>query len=149
RSPALPPSTTLFRSLVAAIAADRYDLIVVNYANADMVGHSGKFDAAVKAVEALDVCLGRLAEAVRKAGGEMLITADHGNVEQMYDDATGQPHTAHTTNLVPLVYLGRRAELTPGGALSDIAPTLLHLMGLEIPPQMTGKPLVRLIDAAA
>lgn len=135
--------------LVAAIAADRYDLIVVNYANADMVGHSGKFDAAVKAVEALDVCLGRLAEAVRKAGGEMLITADHGNVEQMYDDATGQPHTAHTTNLVPLVYLGRRAELTPGGALSDIAPTLLHLMGLEIPPQMTGKPLVRLIDAAA
>jgi len=135
--------------LVAAIAADRYDLIVVNYANADMVGHSGKFDAAVKAVEALDVCLGRLAEAVRKAGGEMLITADHGNVEQMYDDSTGQPHTAHTTNLVPLVYLGRRAELTPGGALSDIAPTLLHLMGLEIPPQMTGKPLVRLIDAAA
>jgi 2,3-bisphosphoglycerate-independent phosphoglycerate mutase len=128
--------------LVAAIASETYDLIVVNYANADMVGHSGNFDAAVKAVEALDGCIGRLADAVRAAGGELLVTADHGNVEQMYDDATGQAHTAHTTNLVPLLYIGRPVDTITDGALSDIAPTLLRLMGLEIPPEMTGKPLV-------
>lgn len=135
--------------LVEAIGSGKYDFIVVNYANADMVGHTGKFDAAVKAVEALDQCIGRLAEAVKTAGGELLITADHGNVEQMYDDATGQAHTAHTTNLVPLLYLGRRATLVPGGALSDIAPTVLRLMNLDIPPEMTGTPLVKLHDQAA
>lgn len=128
--------------LVAAIDSGNYDLIICNYANADMVGHSGKFEAAVQAVEALDECLGRVAAAIANAGGEMLMTADHGNVEQMYDAATGQAHTAHTTNLVPLLYLGRPATLVEGGALSDIAPTLLKLMNVEQPPEMTGKPLV-------
>lgn len=132
--------------LAAAVHSGKYDLIVCNYANADMVGHSGLFDAAVKAVEALDECLGKLADAVRKAGGELLITSDHGNVEQMHDAGTGQAHTAHTTNLVPLLYIGRPAELAQGGALSDIAPTLLALMGLEQPPEMTGRSLVRMHD---
>lgn len=135
--------------LVSAIESGKYDVIVVNYANADMVGHTGRFDAAVRAVEALDTCIGRVADAVKKAGGEMLVTADHGNVEQMYDDGTGQAHTAHTTNLVPLLYIGRNAELVPGGALSDIAPSILHIMGVAIPAEMTGKPLVRLNDDAA
>ncbi|HEX7047124.1 MAG TPA: 2,3-bisphosphoglycerate-independent phosphoglycerate mutase [Gammaproteobacteria bacterium] len=135
--------------LNAAIASGKYDFIVVNYANADMVGHSGKFDAAVAAVEALDACIGRLAGAVEKAGGELLITADHGNVEQMYDDATGQAHTAHTTNLVPLLYVGRDAGISNGGALSDIAPTVLTLMGIPVPGEMTGKPLVELHKATA
>ncbi len=130
--------------LIDAIASETYDFIVVNYANADMVGHTGKFDAAVQAIETLDACIGRLADAVRKAGGELLVTADHGNVEQMFDDGTGQAHTAHTTNLVPLLYVGRNAALKPGGALSDIAPTVLTLMGLDIPAEMTGRPLVEL-----
>lgn len=135
--------------LVDAIASGHYDFIVVNYANADMVGHTGRFDAAIAAVEALDECLGRLAAAVQDAGGELLVTADHGNVEQMYDAGTGQAHTAHTTNLVPLLYVGREAELTPGGALSDIAPTVLALMGIDVPAEMTGSTLVRLRTAAA
>lgn len=135
--------------LVAAIGTGRYDFIVVNYANADMVGHTGKFDAAVKAVEVLDDCLGRLADAIGKAGGELLVTADHGNVEQMYDAGTGQAHTAHTTNLVPLLYVGRDATLANGGALSDIAPTVLALMDIPVPPQMTGRSLVELHEATA
>ncbi len=135
--------------LEAAIASGKYDFIVVNYANADMVGHTGKFDAAVAAVEALDACIGRLAAAVEAAGGEMLVTADHGNVEQMYDNATGQAHTAHTTNLVPLLYVGRDAKLVNGGALSDIAPTVLALMGIPAPEEMTGRPLVELHEATA
>ena len=134
--------------LVAAIESGKYDFVVVNYANADMVGHSGKFDAAVQAVEALDACIGRLSEAVRAAGGELLITADHGNVEQMFDDATGQAHTAHTTNLVPLLYQGRPARLLDGGALSDIAPTVLNLMGIDVPPEMTGRALVEFDESA-
>lgn len=148
----LQPEMSAFEvtdKLAAAIRSGKYDLIVVNYANADMVGHSGKFDAAVKAVEALDACLGRLAAAVTEAAGEMLVTADHGNVEQMFDEATDQPHTAHTTNLVPLVYLGRPAMRVENGALSDIAPTLLRLMGLPIPAEMTGKTLVEPRDEAA
>lgn len=135
--------------LVAAIESGKYDFVVVNYANADMVGHSGKFDAAVKAVEALDECIGRVAAAVNSVDGEMLVTADHGNVEQMYDDATGQAHTAHTTNLVPLLYIGRKAKLVEGGALSDIAPTVLALMGLNVPKEMTGRTLVELQAASA
>ncbi|MDX1455312.1 MAG: 2,3-bisphosphoglycerate-independent phosphoglycerate mutase [Gammaproteobacteria bacterium] len=130
--------------LVGAIESGKYDLIICNYANADMVGHTGNFDAAVKAIEALDTCLGRVANAIEAAGGEMLMTADHGNAEQMYDPATGQAHTAHTTNLVPLLYLGRPASLVEGGALSDLAPTLLTLMGQAIPPEMTGTSLVKL-----
>jgi len=128
--------------LVDAIGSGRYDAIVCNYANGDMVGHTGNFAAAVKAVEVLDVCVGRVVDAARAAGGEVLITADHGNAEMMHDPATGQAHTAHTLNVVPLVYVGRPARLVPGGALADVAPTLLALMGLPQPPEMTGRPLV-------
>jgi len=130
--------------LVAAIASGKYDAIVCNYANSDMVGHTGNFDAAVRAVETLDACVGRVVDAARKAGGEVVITADHGNAEMMYDPATRQPHTAHTLNLVPFVYVGRPATVAEGGALQDIAPTLLRLMGVPQPPEMTGKSLVTL-----
>jgi 2,3-bisphosphoglycerate-independent phosphoglycerate mutase len=130
--------------LVKAIGRDYYDVIVCNFANPDMVGHTGDFDATVKAIEAVDGCLGRILEAVQKAGGEMLITADHGNAEQLFDFETGQPHTAHTTNPVPFLYVGRPASLAPTGALEDIAPTMLYLLGLPIPPEMSGRPLVDL-----
>ncbi|MEO8755628.1 MAG: 2,3-bisphosphoglycerate-independent phosphoglycerate mutase [Casimicrobiaceae bacterium] len=130
--------------LVAAIVSHKYDAIVCNYANGDMVGHTGNYAAAVKAVEALDVCVGRVVAAALAAGGEVLITADHGNAEMMFDPATGQPHTAHTLNRVPFVYVGRPAEVAGDGALQDIAPTMLALMGLPQPPEMTGKSLVRL-----
>jgi 2,3-bisphosphoglycerate-independent phosphoglycerate mutase len=130
--------------LVAAIAGGKYDAIVCNYANGDMVGHTGKLDASIKAVETLDACIGRVVDAARAAGGEVLITADHGNVEMLDDPVTGQPHTAHTLNLVPLVYVGRRATLAPRGALEDIAPTMLALMGIPKPGEMTGHSLVTL-----
>ncbi len=130
--------------LVAAIRSREYDLIVCNYANGDMVGHTGDFDAAVRAVETLDQCLGRLEQAITEVGGQMLVTADHGNAEQMRDDSTGQPHTAHTSDPVPLVYLGPQpVELEDGGTLADVAPTLLSLMHLEIPAEMTGHSLVK------
>ena len=130
--------------LVAAIRSGEHDLLVCNYANGDMVGHTGVFDAAVKACETLDRCIGRLADAVRESGGEMIITADHGNVEQMFDDETGQPHSAHTCERVPFVYVGPRHDvrIADGGVLSDVAPTLLALMQLPQPPEMTGRPLV-------
>ena len=130
--------------LVAAIASRRYDLVVCNLANGDMVGHTGNFDAARAAVAALDVAIGRVVEAARQVGGEVLITADHGNAEVMYDPATGQPHTAHTLNRVPLLYVGRPAWVRGGGALQDIAPTILVLMGLPQPAEMTGSSLVDL-----
>jgi 2,3-bisphosphoglycerate-independent phosphoglycerate mutase len=131
--------------LVAAIRSREYDVIVCNYANGDMVGHTGFFDAAVKAVETLDGCIGRLEQAIAEVGGQMLITADHGNVEQMSDPSTGQPHTAHTSEPVPLVYLGPQAvEFADGGTLADVAPTLLTLMHLDIPAEMTGRSLVKL-----
>jgi 2,3-bisphosphoglycerate-independent phosphoglycerate mutase len=130
--------------LVAAIDAGRFDAIIVNYANTDMVGHSGDIAAAIKAVEAVDRCLGRLAEAVTRAGGTLLITADHGNAEMMRDAATGQPHTAHTLNPVPLLLVNPPAQVTGlrDGRLADIAPTLLALLGLRQPAAMTGQPLV-------
>ncbi|MFT5063578.1 MAG: 2,3-bisphosphoglycerate-independent phosphoglycerate mutase [Gammaproteobacteria bacterium] len=128
--------------LIGAIESGKYDLIVVNYANPDMVGHTGVFSAAVKAVEAIDKCLSRLVPSVEAAGGEMLITADHGNIELMRDNSANQPHTAHTTNLVPLVYVGRAASIKDGGTLCDIAPTMLTLMGLDLPKEMTGSSLV-------
>ena len=131
-------------ALVAAVAGGRYDLIICNYANADMVGHTGRFDATVRAIEALDGCIGTLADAVVAAGGEMLITADHGNAEQMEDAATGQAHTAHTNFVVPLVYVGSRdIDLEDGGRLCDVAPSLLTLLGLPQPPEMTGRSLIR------
>ncbi len=135
--------------LVKAIHARHYDVIICNLANPDMVGHTGDFDATIKAIEAVDLCLGRILEALLDIGGEMLITADHGNAEQMFDFETGQPHTAHTTNPVPLIYVGRPATLAAAGALEDIAPTMLHLMDLSIPSEMTGRPLVTLAPASA
>jgi len=130
--------------LVDAIESGKYDVIVCNYANPDMVGHTGNFDAAVKAIEALDKNLGRVIEALQKVGGEVLITADHGNAEQMRGKETGQAHTAHTSNVVPLVYVGRPAELMDG-VLADVIPSLIYLMGLEKPPEMTGRSLVELL----
>lgn len=131
--------------IVDAIEHQRYDVIIVNYANGDMVGHTGVFEAAVKAVECLDTCLGRITVALDKVGGEALITADHGNVEQMEDEATGQAHTAHTCEPVPFIYYGKRpARIREGGVLADVAPTVLTLMGLPVPPEMTGTPIVEL-----
>ncbi len=127
-----------------AIRGGRYDLIVCNFANPDMVGHTGNFEATVKAIEALDVCLGRVVRALEETGGEALITADHGNAEQMCDEKTGQPHTAHTLNPVPLIYVGNRADRIQGGALCDLAPTLLALLGLPVPTEMTGCSLLDL-----
>jgi len=130
--------------LVAAIKSGDYDLVVCNYANGDMVGHTGKYDAAVKAAECLDTCLQRVAKALEEVNGQGLVTADHGNAEQMSDPKTGQAHTAHTTTPVPLVYLGSNSlELHSGGKLSDVAPTLLELMELEVPAEMTGTSLIR------
>ncbi|MBI07390.1 MAG: phosphoglycerate mutase (2,3-diphosphoglycerate-independent) [Rhodospirillaceae bacterium] len=129
--------------LVEAIASEKFDLIVANYANTDMVGHTGNMAAAVKAVETVDACLGRMAVALEEAGGAALITADHGNVEMMRDAITDIAHTAHTTNLVPAVLIGRAAlgGRLRDGFLADVAPTLLQLMALDVPPQMTGSSL--------
>jgi 2,3-bisphosphoglycerate-independent phosphoglycerate mutase len=131
--------------LVEAIDSGRFDVVVLNYANADMVGHSGDLAAAIRAVEAVDACLGRLDEAVERAGGSLLITADHGNAEMMRDPKTGQPHTAHTTNPVPLVLVNPPPGITglEDGRLADIAPTLLAIMGLKQPTAMTGRSLLR------
>ena len=135
--------------LVAAIHSGEFDLLVVNYANGDMVGHTGVFDAAVKAVEAVDSSLGRVYEAVMAQKGHMLITADHGNVEQMQDYISGQVHTQHTTEHVPLIYVGPTvATISEGGVLADIAPTLLSLMKLPIPNDMKGRNLVTLTATA-
>lgn len=137
-------SEELTDKLVHAIKSGEQDVIICNYPNGDMVGHTGNFDAAVKAVEAVDRSIGRVVEALRQVGGECLITADHGNAEQMQDHTTGQSHTAHTSELVPFIYVGRDATARNGGTLSDVAPTILHLLGLEQPEEMTGKPIVTL-----
>lgn len=132
--------------LIEAIEARRYDAMICNYANGDMVGHSGQLPAAIQAIEALDHCLARVVPAMQAIGGEVLITADHGNAEMMFDPETGQPHTAHTMNPVPLVYVGRPASMVPGGALEDIAPTVLSLMGLAVPGAMTGTSRVHALN---
>ncbi|POU01522.1 2,3-bisphosphoglycerate-independent phosphoglycerate mutase [Escherichia sp. ESNIH1] len=135
-------SAELTEKLVDAIKGGKYDTIICNYPNGDMVGHTGVFEAAVAAVETLDKCIAQVADAVESAGGQLLITADHGNAEQMRDPATGQAHTAHTNLPVPLIYVGGKSvKAVSGGKLSDIAPTMLSLMGMEIPQEMTGKPL--------
>lgn len=130
--------------LIKAVNGGVYDAIVCNFANPDMVGHTGDFNATVKAIETIDQCLQRIYTAVREVGGEILITADHGNAEQMYDPETGQAHTAHTTNPVPFVYIGRQAHVAPTGSLEDVAPTMLYLMDVPIPSEMSGRPLVEL-----
>ena len=132
--------------LVEAITSKKYNAIICNYANSDMVGHSGILAAAVKAVEALDTCVGRVVQAAREVGAEVIITADHGNAEAMFDHDSNQAHTQHTVNLVPLIYVGRPALLADTGALSDIAPTLLAMMGLPQPVEMTGKNLLTFVS---
>jgi 2,3-bisphosphoglycerate-independent phosphoglycerate mutase len=128
---------------VEAIRSGRFDLIVLNYANPDMVGHTGSLPAAVEAVETVDAGLGRIADAIREAGGALLVTADHGNCELMRDPTTGGPHTAHTTNPVPVLLIGGEATSLADGRLADIAPTLLALMGLPKPAAMSGASLLR------
>lgn len=135
-------SAELTDKLVAAIDSGKFDVIVCNYPNGDMVGHTGNFDAAVKACEAVDTCVGRVVEAIKRNGGDCLITADHGNAEKMQDEHTGQAHTAHTSELVPFIHVGQKSTVRVGGTLSDVAPTMLHLMGMAQPPEMTGTPIV-------
>lgn len=128
--------------LVKAIKSGEFDLIVCNYANSDMVGHTGNFEAAVKAVEVLDDCLGRVLEAIEESGGQALITADHGNVEVMKDPVTGVPCTSHTPGPVGLIYVGNHTNKLKNGCLADLAPTILELMDLNIPAEMTGQSLL-------
>jgi len=137
-------STILTDKLVGAIESGQYDFIVCNYPNGDMVGHTGSFDAAVQACEAVDTCVGRVVKALQENGGECFITADHGNAEQMQDPESGQAHTAHTCEPVPLIYVGRDAIPAMSGTLSDISPSILHLMGMEQPQEMTGSVLMQL-----
>ena len=131
-------------AVVKAAEDGTFDVVIVNFANADMVGHSGKIEPTVKAVETVDACLGRIEKAVREKGGAMLITADHGNAEMMIDPKTGGPHTAHTTNPVPFIVVSENAKqftLKPNGSLRDISPTLLGMLGLDEPKEMTGADL--------
>jgi len=127
--------------LVSAITEQKYDVIICNYANCDMVGHTGKWEAALKAVETIDGALANIVTALEKVGGQMLLTADHGNIEQMRDAQNG-PQTAHTTNPVPLVYVGGSRALADGGSLKDLAPTMLAILGIEQPVEMNGKSLL-------
>jgi 2,3-bisphosphoglycerate-independent phosphoglycerate mutase len=131
-------------AVVKATEEGTFDVMIVNFANADMVGHSGKIEPTIKAVETVDGCLARIESAVRAKGGAMLITADHGNAEMMTDPATGGPHTAHTTNPVPFIVVSENAKqytLKPNGSLRDISPTMLGMMGIDEPKEMTGTDL--------
>jgi 2,3-bisphosphoglycerate-independent phosphoglycerate mutase len=129
---------------VRRIESGRYQLIVLNFANPDMVGHTGNLPAAIQAAEMIDACLNKVVSAVRRIGGAVVLTADHGNLEQMVDYETGQPHTAHTLNPVPCIIVDdRQYALRASGILADIAPTILHLMGIPQPPEMTGAPLIK------
>ena len=127
--------------VLEAINSKKYDAIILNYANPDMVGHTGNIEACIKALEALDGCVARVIEAIERNGDYLIVTADHGNCEQMIDYETGEPHTAHTTNPVPLALVGRDAKLKEG-RLADLAPTMLDLMGFEKPEEMTGESLI-------
>lgn len=133
-------------TLVAAIKSQAYQFIVCNFANADMVGHTGDFQATLKAIEVIDTCLGKIFDALKSTQSEAVITADHGNAELMFDSQTHQPHTAHTNEQVPFIYIGRPATAVKTGSLVDIAPTILYLMGLKMPAEMTGKSLVKLLS---
>jgi len=133
--------------LIAAIESRKYDAIICNFANPDMVGHTGNFDATVKAIEVVDECLGKISESLQNVGGELLVTADHGNAEKMFDEKTKQEHTAHTTDPIPLLYVGRKATVCKNnGVLSDVSPTMLSLMGIEKPDEMSGEAIFKLID---
>lgn len=138
----------LATELVKAIESDEFDVIICNVANPDMVGHTGSMAAAVAAIEAVDACLSKVYAAIEVVGGELMVTADHGNAEQMSDEETGQAHTAHTTNPVPLLHVGRPAIALAGGALKDIAPTMLYLLNLRAPDEMTGHSLLKLVENA-
>jgi len=145
----LQPEMSAFEvtdKLEAAILSRQYQAIICNYANGDMVGHSGNLTAATKAIEALDTCVGRVVKAMQSIGGEVIITADHGNAEQMLDHTTHQAHTAHTLNPVPFLYIGRKASLSDGGALRDIVPSLLTMMGLPQPKEMDGSSLIKVFQ---
>ena len=129
--------------LVEAITGGKYDVIIINFANPDMVGHTGVEAAAIKAIEAVDECVGRAVDAIKQVNGQMFICADHGNAEQLIDEETGEPFTAHTTNPVPFILVNTEGYgLREGGCLADIAPTLIELMGMEQPKEMTGKSLL-------
>ena len=128
--------------VVEAIESKKYDTIILNYANPDMVGHTGVLEAAIKAIETIDECVGRVVKAIEDVNGVLLITADHGNSEQMIDYATGEPHTAHTTNPVPLILVGKDDVKLKSGKLADLAPTMLDLMNLSKPEEMTGESLL-------
>jgi len=141
----LQPEMSAFEvtdKLEQAILSKKYDAIICNYANPDMVGHTGDLQAAIKAIETVDTCIGRVVKAMQQIGGEVIITADHGNAELMYDAVNQQPHTQHTTNVVPMLYVGRSALLAKTGSLSDLAPTLLKMMGVPQPVEMTGHALI-------
>jgi 2,3-bisphosphoglycerate-independent phosphoglycerate mutase len=143
----LKPEMSAFEvtdKLEAAILSRQYQAIICNYANGDMVGHSGNMAAATLAIEALDICIGRAVKAMQSIGGEVIITADHGNAEQMLDRVTNQAHTAHTLNPVPFLYIGRRVKLNDNGSLRDLAPSLLSMMGFPQPPEMTGHSLIQI-----
>lgn len=140
----------LTETLVQQIESNQYDLIICNYANPDMVGHTGNLKATISAIETIDYCLGQILQALEKVNGEALITSDHGNAEIMFDNNTNQPHTAHTCELIPFIYVGRQAEVTKAqGQLSDISPTILYLMGLPQPQEMTGHSLVKIKNLAS
>ena len=130
---------------VKRIESGKYDVMILNFANPDMVGHTGVMDAAVKAVHAVDECVGKVLDAILKAGGRAIVTADHGNCERMYDEDGVTPFTAHTTLPVPMILVDNEkkdAQLRADGRLCDLAPTMLSLMGMEIPAEMTGKSLI-------
>jgi 2,3-bisphosphoglycerate-independent phosphoglycerate mutase len=132
-------------AVVSAIRSGKYDFVLVNFANPDMVGHTGKLQPAIEAVEAVDRGVGAIVEATRAMGGAVLVTSDHGNCELMRDPVTGAPHTAHTLNPVPLLYVDdahRDARLRPGGRICDVAPTMLELLGIPAPAAMTGRSLL-------
>ncbi len=138
-------SPELTEKLVAAIKSGEFDVIICNYPNGDMVGHTGVYDAAVKACEALDSCIGQVVAAIKEMDGQLLITADHGNAEMMVNPETGGIHTAHTNLPVPLIYVGNKnLDLKSGGKLSDLAPTMLSLTDIEIPAEMSGQVLYNL-----
>ena len=130
--------------VVEALKSDKYDVIILNFANTDMVGHTGSLPAAIKAVETVDECVGKIAKIIEEKKGNLIITADHGNADQMIDYKTGEPHTAHTTNPVPIILVtdNKELKLKNDGKLADLAPTMLELMGIEKPAEMTGESLL-------